>query len=151
MKGSSNSQCWEAQKGWGQWAVLLNPCVLSALDHCHAGSITEPSTLPLNSLANLTLSDTLPNSTSLECLFMQELRSKIGWAMASLRMSNGFIKSWTDSAKWDRNWVSNHYHTWGDNWFRAPWDRGTDVWLAGAVVWCDMAGCMTLTQTVSSY
>lgn len=109
VKGSSNPQCWEAQKGWGQWGVLLNPCVLSTLDHCHDGSITEASCFSLNNLANLTLSDTLPSSTSLECLFMQEFRSKFGWATDSLRMR----KSWTDSAKWDWNWVSNHYHTWG--------------------------------------
>lgn len=108
VKGSSNPKCWEAQKDWGQWGVLFNPCVLSTLAHCHAGSITEPSSFPLNSLAHLTLSDMLPSSTGLECPFIQqELRSKIGRAMDSL----GTSKSWTDSAKW--NWLSSHYHKWG--------------------------------------
>lgn len=39
VEGSPNPQCREAQKDWGQWGILLNPCVLSTLDHCYAGGI----------------------------------------------------------------------------------------------------------------
>lgn len=151
VERSSNPQCWEAQKDLGQGGILLNPCVLSKSLLCWGDSSHHPClwTVKLISFCQIHYQVQLASSL---CYFMHELRSKIGWALDSLKMS----KSWTDSAKWDWNCVSNHYHTWepqltGGTLHWEHHETGVHVWLAGAVVWCDMAGCMILMQIVSSY
>lgn len=47
---SFDPQCWEAQEDQGECPVLLHPSILLILEQCYAGSITEPSSLPLDSL-----------------------------------------------------------------------------------------------------